>query len=67
MSPVQASHGQWPESDQVDGRVVKAIIAADIEHVEELIEAYSIEAGAAARCRPGVHDNCSCIPQAPGV
>eukprot|EP00892_Ulva_mutabilis_P010338 jgi/Ulvmu1/7677/UM038_0108.1 len=41
----RACKGQWTDADPtLDSRVVSAIIAADIEHVEELIEAYSIEA-----------------------
>lgn len=43
---VQCGNTQWPEAESpLDQRVVNAIVAADIEHVEELIEAYSIEAG----------------------
>lgn len=45
-SVVQCGNTQWPEAESpLDQRVVNAIVAADIEHVEELIEAYSIEAG----------------------
>lgn len=43
---MQGGHAQWTEGDSpLDQKVVNAIVAADIEHVEELIEAYSIEAG----------------------